>query len=115
MALRTSYMLLNERPRSSTTRAIVRATRSGVVPGRPEDSRRHRSRRRIRGLGGATRGRCGARSRKRLRLILRPDVDRLLECLMLAGDCDVEVVTRQVRDGCPVTVGHDRIDGDEVR
>ena len=32
MALRTSYMLLNERPRSSTTSAIVRATLSGVVP-----------------------------------------------------------------------------------
>ena len=67
------------------------------------------------------RGECGclaaaaARSgRQRPGLILRADVDGLFERLMLAGDRDVEVVTRQVRDRLSVTIRHDRVDGDEI-
>ena len=67
----------------------------------------------------APRGRCGSSGAARargpcLRLVLRADVEGLLERLVLAADGDVEVVTRQVRDGLSVAIRHDGVDGDQV-
>ncbi len=50
-----------------------------------------------------------------LRLILRADVERLLERLAPAADGDVEIVTGQIGHQLSVAIRHDRIDGDEMR
>ena len=82
--------------------------------GRPQRAGGRRLRPRLRGRIAAA-GRRSPRSGPRLRLILRADVERLLQRLVPAADGDVEVVARQIRDQLSVAIRHDGIDGDEMR
>ena len=81
---------------------------------RPQRTGGGRLRPRLRGTIAAAGGRS-PRSGPCLRLILRADVERLLERLTPAAHDDVEVVARQIRHQLSVAIRHDRIDGDEMR